>query len=152
MVGTTDVGFPIRLEGLVYVHSSFASYEPEIFPGLIYRLASPRVVFLIFVSGKIVITGAKTERDLTDAFTKLYPVLLEFRKASVAPMPGSSLAPALNPALTTAASGGSTGQSSQGMAAASSSTALVQAKANNTASGTAAGQTASSDQREIEHV
>ena len=33
MVGTTDVGFPIRLEGLVYAHSSFASYEPELFPG-----------------------------------------------------------------------------------------------------------------------
>jgi transcription initiation factor TFIID TATA-box-binding protein len=90
MVGTADVGFPIRLEGLVYVHSSFASYEPELFPGLIYRLASPRVVFLIFVSGKIVITGAKTEREMTDAFTKLYPVLLEFRKAAVAPIPGST--------------------------------------------------------------
>lgn len=90
MVGTADVGFPIRLEGLVYAHSSFASYEPELFPGLIYRLASPRVVFLIFVSGKLVITGAKTEREMTDAFTKLYPVLLEFRKVAVAPIPGNA--------------------------------------------------------------
>ncbi len=89
MVGTADVGYPIRLEGLVYAHSSFASYEPELFPGLIYRLASPRVVFLIFVSGKLVITGAKTEREMTDAFTKLYPVLIEFRKAAVAPIPGN---------------------------------------------------------------
>jgi transcription initiation factor TFIID TATA-box-binding protein len=55
IVGTADVGFPIRLEGLVYAHSAFASYEPELFPGLIYRLVSPRVVFLIFVSGKVVI-------------------------------------------------------------------------------------------------
>lgn len=88
MVGTTDVGFPIRLEGLVYAHSAFASYEPELFPGLIYRLVSPRVVFLIFVSGKIVITGAKKESDLSSALAKLYPVLVEFKKIHVAALPG----------------------------------------------------------------
>mmetsp|Transcript_9537 Transcript_9537/g.22518 ORF Transcript_9537/g.22518 Transcript_9537/m.22518 type:complete len:279 (+) Transcript_9537:210-1046(+) len=87
MVGTADCGFPIRLEGLVYAHSVFASYEPELFPGLIYRLVSPRVVFLIFVSGKIVITGAKKESDLANALTKLYPVLVEFKKVQVASFP-----------------------------------------------------------------
>mmetsp|Transcript_6701 Transcript_6701/g.8671 ORF Transcript_6701/g.8671 Transcript_6701/m.8671 type:complete len:266 (-) Transcript_6701:275-1072(-) len=92
--GTADVGFPIRLEGLVYAHSAFASYEPELFPGLIYRLVSPRVVFLIFVSGKIVITGAKKEKDLATALTKMYPVLVEFKKTQVAPLPGP-------PAITT---------------------------------------------------
>jgi len=89
IVGTVDVGFPIRLEGLVYAHSTFASYEPELFPGLIYRLVSPRTVFLIFVSGKIVITGAKTEADLGESMTKIHPLLLEYRKTQVAPMPGS---------------------------------------------------------------
>jgi transcription initiation factor TFIID TATA-box-binding protein len=88
IVGTADVGFPIRLEGLVYKHSAFASYEPELFPGLIYRLVSPRVVFLIFVSGKVVITGAKKESDLSSALTKLYPVLEEFKKTHVAAIPG----------------------------------------------------------------
>ena len=92
IVGTADVGFPIRLEGLVYAHSTFASYEPELFPGLIYRLVSPRVVFLIFVSGKIVITGAKTEMDLSEALTKLYPVLVEYRKQNVTRIPGVTLA------------------------------------------------------------
>lgn len=81
--GTVDVGFPIRLEGLVYAHSAFASYEPELFPGLIYRLLNPRVVFLIFVSGKLVITGAKKESDLSVALTKLFPVLVEFKKEHV---------------------------------------------------------------------
>lgn len=89
IVGTADVGFPIRLEGLVYAHSTFASYEPELFPGLIYRLVSPRVVFLIFVSGKIVITGAKTEMDLRQAFIKIHPVLVEYRKVHVATLPGT---------------------------------------------------------------
>ena len=36
-VGSCDVKFPIRLEGLVLTHSQFSSYEPELFPGLIYR-------------------------------------------------------------------------------------------------------------------
>ena len=89
IVGTADCGFPIRLEGLVYAHSRFASYEPELFPGLIYRLVSPRVVFLVFVSGKIVITGAKKETDLASALTKLYPVLVEFKKVHVAKIPGA---------------------------------------------------------------
>lgn len=81
IVGSCDVKFPIRLEGLAYAHANFSSYEPEVgvamtflsaalshsahraqsqlFPGLIYRMILPKVVLLIFVSGKIVLTGAK---------------------------------------------------------------------------------------------
>ena len=39
--------------------SGYCSYEPEIFPGLIYRMVKPKIVLLIFVSGKVVLTGAK---------------------------------------------------------------------------------------------
>ena len=38
-------------------------YEPEQFPGLVYRLSDPKVVVLLFGSGKIVITGAKQVPD-----------------------------------------------------------------------------------------
>ncbi len=38
-------------------------YEPEIFPGLVYRIDQPKVVLLIFGSGKIVITGCKKPQD-----------------------------------------------------------------------------------------
>ena len=83
IVGSCDVKFPIRLEGLAYSHGQFSSYEPEVrisdvthflranvlpqlFPGLIYRMIKPKVVLLIFVSGKIVLTGAKvTTRSWT---------------------------------------------------------------------------------------
>ena len=91
IVGTTDMGFPIRLEGLAYAHSAFASYEPELFPGLIYRLESPKVVFLIFVSGKIVITGAKSEADLCEARRKMGPVLEEYKKVVTSPNPGAMI-------------------------------------------------------------
>jgi len=38
-------------------------YEPEVFPGLVYRIKEPKVVVLIFRSGKLVITGAKTQAE-----------------------------------------------------------------------------------------
>ena len=36
---------------------SCLQYEPELFPGLIYRMKVPKIVLLIFVSGKVVLTG-----------------------------------------------------------------------------------------------
>ena len=57
-------------------------YEPELFPGLIYRMVSPKVVLLIFVSGKLVITGAKNRDNIYNSFGNILPVLQKFRKAS----------------------------------------------------------------------
>lgn len=82
MVGSCDVRFPIRLEGLASTHSHFCSYEPELFPGLIYRMADPKIVLLIFVSGKVVLTGAKTRDDIYRAFENIYPVLQNFKKGA----------------------------------------------------------------------
>ncbi len=42
-------------------------YEPEQFPGLIYRLDYPKVVCLIFGSGKMVITGARAKAEILEA-------------------------------------------------------------------------------------
>ena len=39
-------------------------YEPEQFPGLVYRIADPKIVVLIFSSGKIILTGGKTMEDV----------------------------------------------------------------------------------------
>lgn len=58
----------------------FSSYEPELFPGLIYRMMKPKVVLLIFVSGKLVLTGAKVREEMYQAFELIYPVLSDFRK------------------------------------------------------------------------
>mmetsp|Transcript_28267 Transcript_28267/g.74153 ORF Transcript_28267/g.74153 Transcript_28267/m.74153 type:complete len:256 (+) Transcript_28267:249-1016(+) len=80
MVGSCDVKFPIRLEGLHYNQQPFSKYEPEMFSGLMYRLVEPKVVLLIFVSGKVIITGAKTRQQIYEAFEAIYPVLTEYRK------------------------------------------------------------------------
>jgi transcription initiation factor TFIID TATA-box-binding protein len=52
-------------------------YEPEQFPGLIYRMSSPKVVILMFASGKLVCTGAKTESEVHEAIRKLSEELRE---------------------------------------------------------------------------
>ncbi|KAF6222294.1 hypothetical protein HO133_001380 [Letharia lupina] len=80
IVGSCDIKFPIRLEGLASRHHHFSSYEPELFPGLIYRMIKPKIVLLIFVSGKIVLTGAKVREEIYTAFEMIYPVLNDFRK------------------------------------------------------------------------
>ncbi|KAI9673116.1 MAG: TATA-box-binding protein [Caeruleum heppii] len=81
IVGSCDIKFPIRLEGLASRHHHFSSYEPELFPGLIYRMIKPKIVLLIFVSGKIVLTGAKVREEIYQAFQMIYPVLTDFRKS-----------------------------------------------------------------------
>ncbi|TXG57053.1 hypothetical protein EZV62_018366 [Acer yangbiense] len=83
IVGSCDVKFPVRLEGLSVSHCAFSNYEPEIFPGLVYRMKQPKVTLLIFVSGKVVITGAKVREETYAAFENIYPVLTEFRKVRI---------------------------------------------------------------------
>jgi transcription initiation factor TFIID TATA-box-binding protein len=46
-------------------------YEPEQFPGLVFRLEEPRVVLLLFGSGKLVCTGARRPSDIEVAVLKL---------------------------------------------------------------------------------
>ena len=80
MVASCSVNFPIRLEGLAAHFDMFVHYEPEVFPGLVFRMHTPKVVLLIFVTGKLVITGAKNIGDIHTAFDNIYAVLQDHRK------------------------------------------------------------------------
>ncbi len=82
IVACGDAGFSIKLESLKEQHMKFARchYEPELFPGLIYKLEVPKVTLLIFTSGKIMLVGAKARKDVYVALQKIYPVLFTFRK------------------------------------------------------------------------
>ena len=55
-----------------------AMYEPEVFPGLIYRMREPRTVFLIFSTGRIVCTGVRTKELAEAAVIKLAKEIEEF--------------------------------------------------------------------------
>ena len=94
IVGSCDVQFQISLSKLNIQLGKFNNspnspnnknkkyichYEPEIFPGLIYHMLDPEIVLLIFVSGKIVLTGAKEREEIYEAFRKIYPVLHKYK-------------------------------------------------------------------------
>jgi len=61
-------------------------YEPEQFPGVIYRMNSPKAVFLIYSNGKVVCVGARREKDVREAVSRLHKQLEEesliYQKAS----------------------------------------------------------------------
>ena len=70
VVASADMGARIDLERGARIMDNLM-YEPEQFPGLIYRMDEPKVVMLIFHSGKIVITGARSAEDAQDAAERL---------------------------------------------------------------------------------
>lgn len=76
VVATINLGERIDLEIADSILEN-AMYEPEQFPGLIYRMQEPKAVFLIFTSGKLVCTGARSEGQVHEAVEKLYKVLEE---------------------------------------------------------------------------
>ncbi len=76
IVASASLGGKVDLEKTV-VTLRKTMYEPEQFPGLIYRMDEPKVVILIFASGNLVCTGAKKEQDVYDAVHKLHGSLEE---------------------------------------------------------------------------
>jgi transcription initiation factor TFIID TATA-box-binding protein len=76
IVASGGLGGKIDLEKAVSTLGK-TMYEPEQFPGLIYRMDEPKVVILLFASGNLVCTGAKKEQDVYDAVHKLHKILEE---------------------------------------------------------------------------
>jgi transcription initiation factor TFIID TATA-box-binding protein len=62
IVASANLQSTLNLEA-VALELENTEYEPEQFPGLVYRLSDPKVVLLLFGSGKVVCTGAKTKKD-----------------------------------------------------------------------------------------
>ncbi len=72
IVATSDLEMRLNLNKLVItLGMENVEYEPEQFPGLVYRVHDPKVVALIFSSGKVVLTGAKTEEELLLSLDKI---------------------------------------------------------------------------------
>jgi len=76
IVASASLGGKIDLEQAISTLGK-TMYEPEQFPGLIHRMDEPKVVILLFASGKLVCTGAKKEQDVYDAVHKLHARLEE---------------------------------------------------------------------------
>jgi len=76
IVASATLGGKVDLELAVGAFGR-TMYEPEQFPGLIHRMDEPKVVILLFATGKLVCTGAKAEQDVYDAVHKLHAQLEE---------------------------------------------------------------------------
>ncbi len=77
IVASGDLNCMVDLN-MAAVVMEYAMYEPEVFPGLIYRMQVPHSVFLIFSTGKIVCTGCKTDKVVAEATKKLYHTVREY--------------------------------------------------------------------------
>jgi transcription initiation factor TFIID TATA-box-binding protein len=65
MVCSYNLGNTLSLNRIVItLNLENIEYEPEQFPGLVYRIADPKIVVLLFSSGKIIITGGKNMDDI----------------------------------------------------------------------------------------
>lgn len=82
IVASGNMKTPINLNEASIVMDN-AMYEPEVFPGLIYRMPDPKSVFLLFSTGKIVCTGAKTEEMVREAIKKLHDLIYELEIAGI---------------------------------------------------------------------
>jgi transcription initiation factor TFIID TATA-box-binding protein len=72
LVATADLGQKIDLSVIaITLGLERVEYEPEQFPGLVYRLDEPKTVILLFSSGKLVCTGAKKPEDVEAAVDKI---------------------------------------------------------------------------------
>lgn len=69
IVSSSSVDFKVNLDKLA-IECMNTEYEPEQFPGLVYRLEDPKTVMLVFRSGKMIITGAKNTKDIKIAAEK----------------------------------------------------------------------------------
>ena len=72
IVATADLGGELNLtETATGLGLENVEYEPEQFPGLVYRIKEPKVAMLLFSSGKIVCAGARSTEDASKAVEKL---------------------------------------------------------------------------------
>ena len=76
IVSSINLGGRVHLEKVARTLPR-SMYEPEQFPGVIHRMVDPKVVILIFASGKLVCTGGKTEKDVYRAVNQLHSMLEE---------------------------------------------------------------------------
>ena len=79
MVASGSINMDLNLNRLAMT-LDHTEYEPEQFPGLVYKLPSTHATFLLFSNGKIVCTGTKSEKKLHEAVDKLVGILKKYSK------------------------------------------------------------------------
>lgn len=78
IVSQGNLGVELSLERICLKCAS-AEYEPNQFPGLIYRMENPKATFLLFRSGKVVCVGVRSVRQVKEAWAKLEKEMRRFK-------------------------------------------------------------------------
>nr|CAG4646542.1 EOG090X0CO7 [Macrothrix elegans] len=79
VLGTCTMPFAIKITPFSAKHRDIASYEPELHPGVTYRLKEPKATLKIFSTGSITVT-APCVGNVQAAIEHIYPLVNEFRK------------------------------------------------------------------------
>ncbi len=82
IVASAKLDGKLNLDGIAFELEN-SEYEPEQFPGLVFRMAEPKVAFLLFGSGKIVCTGGRSIKDVRIAVAKLDVRLRKLKNAMI---------------------------------------------------------------------
>ena len=79
IVASGDIKMKLNLNYLA-LELENTEYEPEQFPGLVYKLDDPTATFLLFSNGKLVCTGTKNNAQLSNSMDQLLKTLKEINK------------------------------------------------------------------------
>ncbi len=77
IVASADLGVELDLYAIAKA-SPDVDYEPEQFPGAIYKIKVPKVALLLFKNGKVICTGAKTKADIEKAIDQVVKVVKNY--------------------------------------------------------------------------
>ena len=94
MVATFDVRFKINLDKLfkeinTLINNSkkfgnnynFCKYNKNEYPGLVFYMNDSKINFVVYETGKVVLSGAKSRNEINDVFKNIYPLLIESKKS-----------------------------------------------------------------------
>lgn len=86
IVGNADLrlqdGEKLDLIAFYRDHNVYCTYQPNMFPGLIYRPVHVDLVILLFFSGRVVLTGARTMKCVYDGWNALFPLIRSYKRAA----------------------------------------------------------------------
>lgn len=84
IVGNADLhlkaGEKLDLNAFYEDHNVYCTYQPNMFPGLIYRPVHVDLVILLFFSGRVVLTGARTMKCVYEGWNALFPLIKTYKR------------------------------------------------------------------------
>ena len=72
--------YDLNIEKLSEKYKSECKYIPELFSGVVFKKNKSNIVYLIFISGIVCISGGKSRNDIIDAYEFILPILINFKR------------------------------------------------------------------------